>query len=62
MISGIAVAGAVFASRQELYGAFVPALRDAYLLGGLFTALSVFLSIPGFGSPDRKNMISSSCR
>lgn len=47
MVLGVASAGAIFASREAYYGAFVPALRDAYLVGALFTVLSALLSIPG---------------
>ncbi len=50
MVLGVACAGAVFASREACYGAFVPALRDAYLSGAFYTTLSALLSLPGFGS------------
>ncbi|MCE5254046.1 MAG: MFS transporter [Actinomycetia bacterium] len=51
MVLGVAVAGAIFASRQAHHGAFVPALRDAYLAGAAFTALGALLSIPGARLP-----------
>lgn len=55
MVLGVALAGAIFASREAHYHAFVPALRDAYLAGALFTTLSALLSIPGVRSQRKES-------